>query len=403
LNEEWIANEIDKIARFSESTQGITRSTLSDEATKARQYIAALMTQAGLLVRYDQVGNIIGRMETKENRERAAVMAGSHLDTQPNSSKYHGILGILSAIAAVYQLKSKGSLSHPIEIIAFTGEAAGRFGISLLGSTVAAGKLSPRILDTAKDQYGLSLLEALAKQGFDLKVGAKPFTAATCKAFLELYIDQGQVLEKQGAQIGIAQNVAGTTKCRITVNGCAAHDGWTPMDERQDALVSAAMIILAVQEIAQESEKRVLATVSDLKVSPGKRHVVPGMVEMWVDISSSQQEGIIQTLQEIKDAISVIAENQETTVSIEILSAEKPIKLSPVVVAALKEACQANKFSHCYINCGSRHDAANVSSITPSGMLFIPYHTKNKEDYVALLDIQAGLKVLTQVLFQLAQ
>ncbi|MCE5285460.1 MAG: Zn-dependent hydrolase [Pelosinus sp.] len=403
MNEEWIVNEIDKIARFSQSGAGVTRSSLSEQAAKARQYVASLMTDAGLVVRIDQIGNVIGRLATKENSERAVVMAGSHLDTAEGSSKYDGILGILSAIAATDKLKAE-SLRHPIEIIAFAGEEAGRFGISMLGSKALTGKLGTRTLASAKDNQGTSLASALLAQGFDVKtVAAAAVSAAKSKAFLELYVEQGRIFEKEDAQIGIAQQITGTTKCKITVNGCAAHAGIMPMDERHDALVSAAMIILAVQEVAQESEFATLATVSDLKVSPGTIQAVPGVVEMWIDICGAEQEGIIETLQEIKDAISVIAENQETSVAIEIFSAERPVKMSSVVAAAVEEACKASGLAHCYIDSGSRHDAASMSSLTPSGIIFIPCQSDHQEDYVAPTDIQAGLNVLTQALYQLAK
>lgn len=404
MNEEWIIKEVEKISKFSESGQGITRLSFSKEALLARQYIASLMTEAGLTVRTDWVGNIIGRMDTGENREEAAVMAGSHIDTPPCSSKYHGILGILSAIAAAHTLKTRGPLSHPIEIIAFVGEEAGRFGISFLGSKTAAGALSVKTLGAAKDKEGNTLSQALAREGVDLKtIGQNQLTKEKCKAFLELYIVEGQILEKEGAHIGIAKQVAGVTKCKITVSGCAAHAGWTPMDERQDALVSAAMIILAVEEIAKDSEKAVLATVSNLKVLPGTSRFVPGAVEMWVDISSAEQEGIIEALQEIKDAVSAIAENQETTVSIEIFSADKPVSLSPLVSGVFREACQVNGIPYCSINSGSRHDTANMEGVAPSGIVFIPYQNSSREDYVAPLAIQAGLNVLTEALYKLAK
>jgi N-carbamoyl-L-amino-acid hydrolase len=403
LNEEWIVNEIDKIAKFSEGGHGVTRSTLSQEAAKARQYVATLMTDAGLSVRVDQIGNIIGRMDSKENRERAAVMTGSHLDTSCNSGKYHGTIGILSAIAAAKKLKTQGPLSHPVEIIAFSGEEAGNFGIPMLGSKVAAGAVNLKTLAGAKDKQGTRLSQALEAQGFDPKDIAAAQISTQYKAFLELYIEQGRILGKKSIQIGIAQNIAGTTKCKITVKGVSTHAGWTPMDERQDALVSAAMITLAVQEIAEESEFDALTTVSDIKVSPGTIHAVPESVEMLVNISCAEKEGIIETLQEIKDAISVIAEDQGTPVSIEIFSAEKPVKLSPVVAEVIEKACQTKGLAYSYINSGSTHDAGSMSGLIPSGIIFIPCQSGNEEYSVAPAAIQNGLAVLTQALYLLAK
>lgn len=404
MNAEWIIKELDKIAEFSQEGKGSKRLAFSEYSLKTRQYVASLMSAAGLSVKVDPIGNVVGRMETSENRHRPAVRTGSHLDSAPEDGKYRGILGILSAIAAAENLKAKGTLAYPLEIIAFTGEEAGRFGISMLGSKVVAGLISARALAKAKDTQGISLSEALACYGLDLKNNAEVQVLANdSKAFLELGIAESRILEKEGSQIGIVENIAGTTKCRITVNGISAHTGYAPMAKRQDALVSAAMIILRVQEIAQEATGDTTATVSNIKVSPGSINTVPGVVEMLVDIRSSEQENSIETLQEIKDAISVIAENQETAVSIEIFSAEKPVKLHTDITALIKEACQGKHVSFCFLNSGFRQDAANMSSLAPSGMIVIPCQRDNGEEKVTPEAIKTGLTVLTAALYELAK
>ncbi|WP_312423724.1 Zn-dependent hydrolase [Anaerospora hongkongensis] len=407
MDKEWIAATIKKISTWGKGTRGTSRLAFTAEDRQAKEYFISLMKEAGLAVRFDAFGNIIGRLEGR-NPHAPAVVTGSHLDTVPEGGDYDGIVGVVGGLAAIKQLKEKGELTHPLELIIFAAEESSRFGFATMGSKVMAGTTNLSAWSKAKDQSGITLAEALEAQGFDLQgISNAIRQKQELKAFVELHIEQGPVLEADKTTIGIVSAIAAPTRLKITVEGMAAHSGTTPMDQRQDALVSAAMIVLAVQEIAMEqSHLGTVGTVGAMKVHPGVMNVVPGLVEMWVDIRGINHESIIEAMQDIKDAISTIAEGQDTPVSIEVLSSDKPVFMDDHIKGIIEESSRRLGISYKRMPSGAGHDAMNMAQLTAAGMIFIPCRngiSHNPEEYTQLEDIAAGVEVLTETLYQLAK
>ena len=379
----------------------------SDADREAREYIIGLMRQEGLEVRIDAIGNITARLEGSD-MAAPAVITGSHLDTVPEGGKYDGMVGVVGGLEAIIRLKQRGPLRHPVELIIFVAEESSRFGFGTMGSKAMAGMANVSLWSKAKDQNGISFSEALADQGFELKHTQDVIrTKESIKAFIELHIEQGPVLEKTGNIIGIVEAIAAPTRLKIKVEGIPAHSGTTPMGDRHDALVSAAMIVLAVQETALEQAHRgTVGTVGALKVQPGVMNVIPGLVEMGVDIRGVDYESIIETLQELKDAISAIADDQETPVSIEVLTSDKPVQLDREVIETIEDACQTLGISCQRMSSGAGHDAMNMAYLAPAGMIFIPCRegiSHNPEEYADPDHIMAGIEVLAEALYQLAK
>lgn len=407
MDQEWVINAIEKIAGFGKNDRGISRLAFTEADLKARQYAINLIRDAGLEVRTDQIGNIIGRLAGKDEHA-PAVITGSHLDTVPEGGKYDGVVGVVGGLAAIKRLRNRESLTHSVELLVFAGEESSRFGYATLGSKAMTGAANLNALSKATDHEGINFTQALLSQGFDLKLIKNAIRdKKDIKAFVELHIEQGQILERSGCTIGVVEAIAAPTRCKITVEGVAAHSGATPMDERRDALVSAAMIILAIQEIALgQSHSGTVATVGVLKVHPGAINVVPGLVEMWVDIRGISHESIIESLQEMKDAVSTIADAQETPVAIEILSAEKPVALHSEIIEIIENVCLEKSVDYKRMYSGAGHDAMNMARITPTGMIFIPCHqglSHNPDEYAAPQDIMAGIDILTETLYRLAK
>jgi N-carbamoyl-L-amino-acid hydrolase len=406
-DKEWVINEIEKIACFGKGPRGITRLAFTQTAAQAQDYVKNLMEEAGLSVTIDPIGNIIGRLEGQD-KTLPAVITGSHLDTVPEGGKYDGVLGVIGGLVAISRIKDRGGFTHPLELIIFACEESSRFGFATIGSKAMTGLANLDEWSKTKDQEGLSFTEVMAQNHLDVKAFAQGVRCKEeMKAFIELHIEQGRVLEKDGKTIGIVEAIAAPTRLKIRVEGVAAHSGSTPMEERQDALVSASMIVLAIQEIGLEQSKHgTVATVGMLNVHPGSMNVIPGVVEMWVDIRGINHESIIESLQDIKDAISTIAEEQETGVSIMLLSAEKPVKMDKEIMSLIKKICVDKKVSHQIIHSRAGHDAMNLSRLTPTGMIFVPSQngvSHNFEEYTAADDIMAGIDVLTETLFELAK
>jgi len=407
MDKEWVINQIDKIACFGKGQRGITRLAFTEADLKAQEYIMSLMKQAGLEVSRDQIGNIIGRLEG-QNKALPAVLTGSHLDTVPEGGKFDGVVGVIGGLAAIRRIQDMGALKHTVELIVFVGEESSRFGFATMGSKAMAGFADTNAWSKGKDQNGISFLQVMSQHNLDIQqIGKAARNKNQIKAFVELHIEQGKILEKSGNTIGIVETIAAPTRLKITVEGIAAHSGSTPMVERHDALVSAAMIILAIQEIAlDQSNRETVATVGVLKVHPGSINVVPGLVEMLVDLRGVNQESIIECLQDIKDAISTIAEKQDTVVAIAMLSAERPVEMNLAIRESIEKSCTDLGASYQMIHSGSGHDVMNMSRIAPAGMILVPSKngsSHNPDEYTEYDDIMTGIDVLTETLYQLAK
>jgi len=406
-DKEWVINEIEEIACFGRGQRGITRLAFTEADRKAQEYIIGLMEQSGLTVKIDAIGNIIGRLEGQDHT-LPAVLTGSHLDTVIEGGKFDGVVGVVGGLAAIRRLQTMQALSHPVEVIVFVGEESSRFGFATMGSKAMTGTANTYAWSKAKDQNGISFEAAMAEQNKDIKqINAATRNKEDIKAFVELHIEQGSILQKSGNKIGIVKKIAAPTRLKITVGGMAAHSGSTPMEDRHDALVSAAMIVLAIQEIAlDQSDRGTVATVGDLKVYPGAINVIPGVVEMLVDLRGTNQESIIECLQEIKDAISGITEQQDTVVDIEMMSAEKPVEMDFDISKLIEKSCLEIGITYQTVHSGSGHDAMNMTKLAPTGMIFVPSRngiSHNPDEYTEYDDIMIGIDVLTETLYQLAK
>lgn len=407
MEREWLEERLEKLAELSASSDGVTRLAYTEQDRLAREFIIKEMQEVGLTVRVDAVGNVIGRLEGTD-REAAAVAAGSHLDSVPNGGKFDGVVGVLGALLAVKRLKAQGTFTHPLEVIAFASEESSRFGTATIGSKVMTGLLPRRSWSRIVDQEGISLLQVLQKQNFaidQLPQAIRSSRELAC--FLELHIEQGAVLEENEEKIGVVEMIAAPTRLKITVDGQAAHSGAAPMDRRRDALVSAAKIILAVREIAlEQSYCGTVGTVGCVEVNPGAINVVPGRVTLWVDIRGVNQESVIECIQEVKDFVSTLAEEEDTPAAIDVLVSERPVQLSTELARALEEICRTKKIPYRRMNSGAGHDAMNMAKITAAGMIFIPCKqgvSHNPEESVSWEDILTGVDVLAQCMHDQAQ
>lgn len=406
MTQEWVTKVIDEIAQFGKRDCGIYREAFSEADDKARNYIIELMKQVGLKVRTDEIGNIIGRLEVGDNKA-PAVVTGSHLDTVPGGSKYDGVIGVVGGLAAILRLKER-KVTQPLELIVFAAEESSRFMFATMGSKAMIGRSNINSWRKAKDKNDISFVEVMSSRGLDINnIDKAARSKDAIKAFVELHIEQGNTLVSQPAAIGIVDVVAAPTRLKITVDGLANYSGTTPMNIRRDALVSASMIVLAIQEIAlEQSYYGTVATVGALKVHPGAINVIPGQVEMWVDIRGVNHSSIIECLQEIKDAVSTVAEGQDTSMSIEMLSSEKPVEMDKEVAKIIENVCDSKGLSYVQMNSGAGHDAMNMAFLAPTGMIFIPSYNDIShcaDEYATPNDIETGIQVLTETLFQLAK
>ena len=407
MDRDWVLHTLETISGFSRGETGITRLALSEEEMQARAYVTEMMQTMGMTVRTDQIGNVIGRLAGTDSAA-APVIVGSHLDSVPEGGRYDGVLGVVAGLAAIRRIQKDGHTKRPLELIVFTAEESSRFGFATMGSKAMAGVADLKAWSKAKDPQGISFMDALAQVGFQPdQIAAASRVGEPIHAFLEMHIEQGPILEDAGLSIGIVEAIAAPTRLKIRVEGTPGHSGTTPMDCREDALVTAAQIIMAVREIAlSRYGEGTVGTVGNIKVNPGVMNVIPGLAEMWVDIRGVNHESVVSVLQELKDEVSIIAEAEGTTVSIEVLTSDKPVSLDPQITNEIETACRDLNIPYKRMNSGAGHDAMHMAAIAPTGMIFIPCArgiSHNPEESASPDDIMAGIDVLTRTMRALAE
>jgi len=406
MDKAWVVATLDGIARFGKGERGFSRLVFGEAEWGAVEYVTGLMREAGLAVRTDAFGNVIGRLEGREPGA-PVVATGSHLDTVPEGGNFDGVVGVIAGLGALMRLKARGLLRRPVEVMVFRGEESARFSIHTMGSKVMAGIASLEAWRKLQDHGGTTLAQALAARGLDLeRIPEAVRRPEEFKAFVEMHIEQGPVLEEAGIPIGVVEAIAGPVRLKISVEGTASHSGTTPMGKRRDALVSAAQVVLAVQdEATKRAERRIVGTVGVMKVHPGAINVVPGRVEMWVDIRGIDAEDIAATARAVREAAARIADREGTRIQVETLSTDTPVPMDSDVIRTIEAACRRAGVAYRRMPSGAGHDAMNMAKLAPAGMIFIPCRrgvSHNPDEYAAPEDILTGIDVLTETLAALA-
>ena len=385
---------------------GIMRLAFSDSDWQARGFIIELMKQSGLVVREDAFGNVIGRREGA-SPVAPVVMLGSHIDSVPNGGNFDGVVGVLAAIEVVACLHDAGTQTqHPIEVVVFMAEESSRFGMATLGSKAFCGKLLSSQLEQLKDKQGMTLAEAMRQRGFVPEQVASARYAGEIKAFLELHIEQGKVLESTGDQIGIVTGIAAPTRLKVTITGQADHSGATPMNMRQDALSAGAEIILLVEKLAgQEGHNGTVGTTGMVKAEPGVMNVIPGHVELGIDIRGILESSKQQVVQSLKAGMEEMQGRRGVKIECTTLADEKPVEISREIVEYLHDIAKQGQYANRLMPSGAGHDAMHLAEIAPTGMLFIPCKggiSHNAAEWASMEDIVAGTQVLLTAVSRLA-
>ncbi|NHM30772.1 Zn-dependent hydrolase [Neobacillus terrae] len=366
-----IEGHIDTLSKFT-ATPGVgtTRLTYSKEDKQAREYIKNKMTEYRLQVSEDGFGNIFGKLNGTL-KDAPSVLIGSHFDSVPNGGSFDGPAGVVAAleVAALFaqkQLKPK----YPLEVIALIEEEGARFGGGLMGSRGITGLLSEKDFKNLKDKDGISTEEAMVNIGLDPSLPKKR-DPKTIKAFLELHIEQGPVLEEKNIPIGVVEAIVGLTQFKVTVEGKAGHAGTTPMARRSDALVTAARMIAQFPTLAIEEGEGTVITTGQLNVFPNGANVIPNKTVFTVDIRSSKEEHIQNVVRQMTELIDLYSQDV-IRISAEQCLYMKPKVMNQEIIAHLKESSRNLEIPYCSINSGAGHDAMVFSDFTDVGMVFIP-------------------------------
>lgn len=353
--------------------EGVTRLPFTNEARLAIDYLKKAMEDAGLSVRLDDTGALIGRLEGSDP-DAPVIMLGSHYDTVRSGGAYDGIAGVVAAIETVRLLKESGQpLRHPIEVLAANDEEGILYGIGFLTSKAMVGARTIAELKEHKDPSGESEYDAMKRFGLDPdNISACALDPEKVRCFLEVHIEQGPVLHAKGEELGLVEVIAGLRRYRITMRGEANHAGSTPMDMRHDAVEAAAKVISLIPGWAREVGEGTVATVGYMKVSPNALNTVAGEVEWTIDCRSSRMENVNAVLVKMMQKLEEVKEETGVEYVFEPLVYIEPGVMEPHLVDLLEETCKEQKCTYRRMLSGASHDAHVLCEKVPCAMIFIP-------------------------------
>jgi ureidoglycolate amidohydrolase len=408
INRDRLVADLEVLASFSDDTPpGISRLVFADADQRSRVWLKAQCSDAGLAVREDAVGNMFARW-VGARPELAAIGTGSHIDAIPHSGKFDGTVGVLGGLEAIRALQQSGfQPQRSIELLLFTSEEPTRFGLGCLGSRMLSGGLNSDADTRLKDAEGTTLAQLRAAAGFQGSLDRVRLPDGYYAAFVELHIEQGPLLEKEGLPVGIVTSIAAPAALRISIEGEGGHAGGVLMPDRKDAFCAAAEIVLAVEERARATGSiDTCGTVGKCQIYPGAVNSIPSRVEMDVDIRDTDEQRRNRVLREIEQACAQVAARRKLQVRVTPINADAPATCSPRVINALVEAAEENGLPYKKMVSRAYHDSLFMARIAPVGMVFIPCRdgvSHRPDEYSAPQEIDAGTRVLASTLARLSQ
>lgn len=318
------------------------------------------------------------------------------------------MVGCVAGLAAIMRLQERGPLSHPLELIVFQMEESSRFSMAPFGSKVMVGKLGKVVARGLKDKEGVYLPDALLECGLDVETLDNAVRQkGEIASFVEMHIEQSPTLEEQNLGVGIVTAIAAPIRTQVTIKGKASHSGGTAMNNRKDALVTASEIVLAVRTVGNRfARQEIVATVGNLVVRPGAMNVVPGEVDLWIDLRGTDRAVMDEAQAALEEMIKGIAAAYGTPAKIKQLAADTPVKMTPSVITTLEDSAKKLDIPTMRIVSGAGHDTMNIAEIADVGMIFIRNKdglSHHPEEYAAPEDIMLGLDLLTETLYELAK
>lgn len=365
-----IGADIEALSALTEPDRPWTRRSFTPMFDRGRDWLRAAFEGAGLACALDAGGNLIGR-RVGTQPGLGTILLGSHSDTVPGGGRFDGVAGVITALEVLRALDRAGiALRHDLAVVDFLAEEVSGFGVSCIGSRAMAGSMPADWL--SRDWQGRTLAQAIADVGGAPAVLGAPLPIAAggpLKAFLELHIEQGTVLESEGIAIGLVRAIAGITRIEIMVQGRADHAGTTPMGARDDALVSAAALVGAVRaEGARPRQGRhFTATVGEFEVFPNAANVIPGKVRMLIDARAEQRPDMDAFIDWTQALVGTVP-----GASARVISDAQPVPMDADLQTLLAEAADAAGVSHRPLTSGAGHDAAHIARLCPAAMVFVP-------------------------------
>jgi len=394
INRKRLEESMEALGRIGATAKGgLNRVALTDDDRRGRDLLVRWMREAALTVTVDQMGNIFGQRAGGDGLP--PVLMGSHADSVPTGGKYDGQLGVLCALETIRTLNDrKIETRHPVAMAIFTNEEGARFQPAMIGSGVMAGKIPLEDAYNARDRDGLRLGDELERIGY---LGPEPCLPRPLRAYLELHIEQGPILEEEHLPVGVVEGIVAIAWSRLTLTGVQDHAGPTPMRIRHDALVAAAEIIRGVREIPRKIGGDMVSTVGRLDVAPNIPNAIPGRVSMSIDLRAPDEHHITRGLGLVDRLVKEAARAEGVTYELEHYWRVPRTRFALEVVDAIEAAVRSLGCGHRRILSGAGHDAQYMAAICPTGMIFVPSRDGRshcEEEFTPMDDIEHGANTL---------
>lgn len=401
VNGERLNRRIDELSEFGKNVQGgMDRVAFSDADVASRPYLRTAMEEAGLEVHVDAAGNMLGRRSGSESG-LAPIVFGSHTDSVPNGGKYDGPVGVLSAIECAHVLNENGIVTrHPLEVVIFANEEGG-----LVGSKAMIGALTEEALEE-ESHSGKTIAEGIEVLGGDLaRLASVRRSEGDIAAYIEIHIEQGRILYTEEIEIGVVEGIVGISWWDVAIEGAANHAGTTPMHLRQDALLSAAQLVIAVNRVVTSVAGSQVGTVGMIEASPGAPNVIPGKVEMSLEIRDLSATKIESLFESIKQEALAIENEYGTKISFDrIDTSATPALTDPRLRKAIAASAEKLGLSFKFMPSGAGHDAQSMAKLGPIGMIFIPSVdgiSHSPKEFSRPVDVENGANVLLNAILEI--
>ena len=383
---QWIESAIEKVAETGKKEDGTYwRATYTEEDKKGVELLKRWMKDAGFYTYFDTVGNLYGRIE---GRTKDVILAGSHRDTVKNGGKYDGALGIITAISACTSLyREYGIPEKTVEVVALCEEEASRFLAGYVGSRAITGTLRNENLQEL-DENGVSLEEAMRRAGY--YEGVLPKERGNVKQFLELHIEQGGFLEGTGKQVGIVTAIVGIFAGDIYFYGEQNHAGTTPMSMRKDPVPVAASFVTALNKWAMTKGDKLVCTIGNVVIEPGKSNVIANKVKITFDIRSESQELLAEAKNKIESLLKEFSEYRPET---DFACQDSPVAMDAEGIERLKQLAEKENQKVALMPSGAGHDSQIIAQKIKTNMIFVPSErgiSHSPLEYTDIMDIKPG-------------
>ena len=406
----FIEKGINELAKLTEPNRPYTRLVFSNEFYQAREWLHKEYLSLGLSISTDEAGNLIGLLESKLNTDNVVII-GSHLDTVPAGGRYDGIAGVVSALNVIkYIIEKNIELPFNLAVYDYLGEELNSWGVSCIGARGIGGFLNKDILNRV-DSYGRVLSQEIDKIGGNSNLLSAPLSKIkNIVACLELHIEQGKVLEKNNLEIGIVRSIPNISRHNVIIKGQAGHSGTVLMNERVDALVVASELIIYVNsialEISLESNSHFVATVGKINVYPNSATIIPGFIDLTIDLRSVSDIAREKFLDGIKNKLIFLEKKYECELHINDLAFAPYVEMDKNINSLFKKSCNDFNLSSKLMDSGAGHDTAHLARVAPASMIFVPCKgglSHCPEELAKHDDIAKGTAVITKLVLGLAK